>query len=255
MRRTATALLFSTALFCAPALAQTTQGQSSTPAQPQASAPAATAQPAGSKFVTDQQMGEFRVSKFMGVDIYGSDNEKIGDIKEILVDGQGDAKAIVIGVGGFLGIGEKNVAVPWSSVTWVNERPQARTAATTGGPAGPATTGAGTTAGGTPGAGNTGGGATTTGAGNTAGTPAGGGTATTGTPATRGPATTGTATTGGPAGAGATRSPAEQATMNGAPDHGRVQLTRAELNDAPTFRWYGDDRSRDTQKSNTPQRQ
>jgi len=61
-----------------------------------------------SKFLTEQGNSEFRASKFVGLDVYGSDNQKIGDISEILIDGSGTAKAAVIGVGGFLGIGKHN---------------------------------------------------------------------------------------------------------------------------------------------------
>jgi sporulation protein YlmC with PRC-barrel domain len=78
------------------------------------------------KFVTEQSAGEFRASKFVGLNVYGADNEKIGSINEILVDATGSAKAVVIGVGGFLGLGEKNVAVPFASLEWANAPDAAR---------------------------------------------------------------------------------------------------------------------------------
>ena len=53
--------------------------------------------------------------------MYGANNEKIGDIKEILLDKSGMAQAAVIGVGGFLGIGEKNVAVPFNTLQWSDQ--------------------------------------------------------------------------------------------------------------------------------------
>ncbi len=45
----------------------------------------------------------------------GTDNEKIGDVSDILFDKQGKVDAVIIGVGGFLGIGQKDVALPLSS--------------------------------------------------------------------------------------------------------------------------------------------
>jgi hypothetical protein len=57
--------------------------------------------------------GQFRGSKLIGLNIYGSDQgnrndtDKIGDINELLLDRNGSVQAIVIGVGGFLGMGEK----------------------------------------------------------------------------------------------------------------------------------------------------
>jgi PRC-barrel domain protein len=43
-------------------------------------------------------------------------DEKIGDINEVLIDNSGSVHAVVIGVGGFLGVGEKDVAVPFKSL-------------------------------------------------------------------------------------------------------------------------------------------
>jgi hypothetical protein len=55
------------------------------------------------------------------VNVYGQNNEKIGDVKDVLVDKSGNAKAVVIGVGGFLGIGEKNVALPFNALQWSDQ--------------------------------------------------------------------------------------------------------------------------------------
>lgn len=126
MFRTTTAvLMMSTALVAGSAFAQSTTTTPSTSAPmvaPATSAPAMAAAPSGG-FVTQQGTGEFLASKFIGLDIYGSENQKIGDIKQIIIDGNGQAKTIVIGVGGFLGIGEKSVGVAWSAVEWKLDRP------------------------------------------------------------------------------------------------------------------------------------
>ena len=51
----------------------------------------------------------------------GHNNEKIGDIQELIVDKSGKVDKLVLGVGGFLGMGEHYVAVPMEKLRWVNE--------------------------------------------------------------------------------------------------------------------------------------
>ncbi len=48
--------------------------------------------------------------------VYDSDNNKLGDIKDVLVDHSGKVTALIVGVGGVLGAGEKDVAVPFEAV-------------------------------------------------------------------------------------------------------------------------------------------
>jgi hypothetical protein len=79
-----------------------------------------------------------RGSKITGVDVYGPDNQKVGDIDELLVDRDGKIQAVVIGVGGFLGIGQKDVAIPYAELHWMSDE-EARTATNTTGAGGVAT--------------------------------------------------------------------------------------------------------------------
>jgi sporulation protein YlmC with PRC-barrel domain len=69
-------------------------------------------------FITQQPNDEWRASKLVGVDVYSSDNQKLGTIDEIMLKSNGTADAVVIGSGGVLGAGKKDVAVPFSSVNW-----------------------------------------------------------------------------------------------------------------------------------------
>ena len=48
--------------------------------------------------------------------VYDPGDNKIGDIKDVLVDREGKISTLIIGVGGFLGMGEKDVAVPFNAV-------------------------------------------------------------------------------------------------------------------------------------------
>src|SRR3954453_13736096 len=138
------ACLFATALMAAPALAQTSGTTPATPRGSSASPRAAGASHSG-QFMTHPQANQWRASKLVGVNIYGADHQKIGDVNDVLVDHQGKAEAVVIGVGGFLGIGEKDVAVPFSAIQWRENRDDLQTASTNR-PAGAG--GAGTGAGG-----------------------------------------------------------------------------------------------------------
>ena len=60
--------------------------------------------------------GTLPVSEYYKEDVYDSHDSKIGDIKDVLLDKSGQVAAVILGVGGFLGIGEKDVAVPFSVI-------------------------------------------------------------------------------------------------------------------------------------------
>jgi sporulation protein YlmC with PRC-barrel domain len=53
--------------------------------------------------------------------VYDPQDNKIGEIMDVLVDQSGKATALIIGVGGFLGAGEKDVAVPFNAVQFTNK--------------------------------------------------------------------------------------------------------------------------------------
>jgi sporulation protein YlmC with PRC-barrel domain len=126
--------LLGTTLIAAPALAQTSPPAGSATAPP-AGSTAAPAQMNAGNWMTQEQPGQWRASKLEGLDIYNQNNEKIGDISELLVDSSGKIQAVVVGVGGFLGIGERDVAIPFDQIKLVNEpRVVATTATTPGGP-------------------------------------------------------------------------------------------------------------------------
>lgn len=121
MKRTFTAVALATVL-AAPAFAQT-----ATP--PAATAPSATqsstASPSGS-FVSSQQSTDWRASKLIGATVYGSDNASIGEVNDVLLASDGKVNGVVIGVGGFLGVGEKNVGVTFDKLN-VTKKPDGTT--------------------------------------------------------------------------------------------------------------------------------
>jgi hypothetical protein len=63
------------------------------------------------QFVTTQSTDQWLATKFKGTDVIGSNNEKIGDVTDLLIDRNGRVVAYIVGVGGFLGIGQKDVAL------------------------------------------------------------------------------------------------------------------------------------------------
>lgn len=65
--------------------------------------------------------GNWRASKIAGLSVYNDKNESVGSINDLLMDKSGSVKAAVIGVGGFLGVGEHLVAVPLDKVKFVSE--------------------------------------------------------------------------------------------------------------------------------------
>jgi hypothetical protein len=92
-----------------PPTSPTTPPTSATPSAP---APSAAANPAGkAKFVAKQTSDQHLASKFTGTDVIGADDAKIGDVSDVLFDKDNKVIAFIVGVGGFLGIGSKDVAI------------------------------------------------------------------------------------------------------------------------------------------------
>jgi sporulation protein YlmC with PRC-barrel domain len=56
------------------------------------------------------------VTNWYKQDVYDPSDNKIGEIMDVLVDREGKVTALIVGVGGFLGAGEKHVAVPFNAV-------------------------------------------------------------------------------------------------------------------------------------------
>jgi sporulation protein YlmC with PRC-barrel domain len=77
--------------------------------------------PATASDMSSSFQGTWRASKMVGLNVYNDSNESLGSINDLLTDKSGNIKAVVIGVGGFLGVGEHLVAVPLDKVKFVNE--------------------------------------------------------------------------------------------------------------------------------------
>jgi sporulation protein YlmC with PRC-barrel domain len=69
----------------------------------------------------EMKPGEWRATKLTGLNVYNSNNDKIGDIKELIIGKNGATEAVVVGAGGFLGMGEHDVAVPFNQMKWSDQ--------------------------------------------------------------------------------------------------------------------------------------
>jgi sporulation protein YlmC with PRC-barrel domain len=102
------------------------------------------APPAAATTVSTTASGQWRTSKMDGLKVYNAANENIGSVSDLLIDQSGNVKIAVIGVGGFLGMGEHLVAVPFEKLKFVNQPVSSTTATNTARPATTTTTGAAT---------------------------------------------------------------------------------------------------------------
>ena len=122
-----TAILIAALALPVSAFAQTTAAPSSA-AAPHATAPAATspaaaphaaapaAAPATAQASRHMRDDQIRASKLIGASVYDPNDQKIGAVDELVLNPDGKVADVVIGVGGFLGAGEKRVAVPMADL-------------------------------------------------------------------------------------------------------------------------------------------
>lgn len=99
--------------FSSPTIAQTMERNSANQQGPTAT------NPAGSDMVLPDQM---RASKVIGADVYDRNNVKLGDVQDIVISKDGHVSAVVVSVGGFLGVDTKDVAVKMSDIKTSHNR-------------------------------------------------------------------------------------------------------------------------------------
>jgi hypothetical protein len=158
----------------------------------------------------EMKAGQWRATKLAGVPVFNN-SEKIGDVNELILGKDGKIEAVVIGVGGFLGMGEHLAAVPFEKIKWIDAPRETTTSSR------PTTTG-----GGISGSGTSGSGTSTT----SADSPAAGGTADR-------PMTT---TADRPATTTATSDSTTRA-YRGYPDHAQLDMTKEQLKALPVVNY------------------
>lgn len=98
MRTTATMLLAGV-LLAAPVAAQDTATQ-----------------PETVQFISKQEQSQDLVSQFTGTKVVSPRGETLGKVNDMALNAAGQVEVIIIGVGGFYGVGEKNVGVPYGAL-------------------------------------------------------------------------------------------------------------------------------------------
>jgi sporulation protein YlmC with PRC-barrel domain len=79
------------------------------PVAPRMAAPAA-------RVLTNVPADRLTVTHWYKQNVYDPSDSKIGEIMDVLVDREGKIDVLIVGVGGFVGLGEKDVAVPFNAV-------------------------------------------------------------------------------------------------------------------------------------------
>ncbi|UWU14867.1 PRC-barrel domain-containing protein [Rhizobium sullae] len=113
-----------------PDATQTAPADPAAPKMPNATAPAGneaqapapapttdTAQAGAGGYLTEQGPDQISANSYIGQSVYSGQNESIGSVNDLIMKKDGGLVAAVIGVGGFIGLGEKNVAVPMDKIT------------------------------------------------------------------------------------------------------------------------------------------
>jgi sporulation protein YlmC with PRC-barrel domain len=98
-------LVYASALFAL----MTTVASAQAPAPRQSAGPAA-------QIMTSIPSDSATVTHWYKQSVYDPSDSKIGEIMDVLIDKSGKVTALIVGVGGFLGMGEKDVAVPFDAV-------------------------------------------------------------------------------------------------------------------------------------------
>jgi hypothetical protein len=100
-----------------PATGTATEDTAQTPATGTATEETAQAPAAGGDYLTAQSPEQISANTYIGQAVYNSADESIGKISDLIIKKDGGVAAAVVGVGGFLGIGEKWVAVPFETIS------------------------------------------------------------------------------------------------------------------------------------------
>ena len=117
MKKLITAVSFA-ALMAIPAMAQDNTTEQMKNAPPSVADPSTSATaPKGDKMTT----GEISASELLNENVVNAANESVGDVNDVILDANGKVASIIVGVGGFLGMGEKDVALSFDKLTFARD--------------------------------------------------------------------------------------------------------------------------------------
>jgi sporulation protein YlmC with PRC-barrel domain len=119
LRLLSSASLLMTCVVALPALAQTPSAGNATtaPATHETRTPAANVGSPSQRNTVLTDSGDVRASKLIGSSVYNDHNEKVGSVDDIVLGKDNKADVVIVSVGGFLGMGTKLVAIPYTELT------------------------------------------------------------------------------------------------------------------------------------------
>ncbi len=82
----------------------------------------AVAPPPSDAIIAAESATDLRADKLIGMTVYNDAGEEVGRVDDILLDKDGRVSGVVLGVGGFLGIGGKSVGIAWKEVSVAPEQ-------------------------------------------------------------------------------------------------------------------------------------
>ena len=71
--------------------------------------------------LSEVEEGDIRAEDFVGTTVYGANDENVGEVGDVVLSDDGQVEAVIIDVGGFLGIGEKEVAVSMENLAFLSD--------------------------------------------------------------------------------------------------------------------------------------
>jgi sporulation protein YlmC with PRC-barrel domain len=71
--------------------------------------------------LTDVEEADIRAEDFVGTTVYGANDENVGEIGDVILSQDGNVEAVIVDVGGFLGMGEKEVAVSMENLAFLSD--------------------------------------------------------------------------------------------------------------------------------------
>ena len=66
--------------------------------------------------IYEQSMDSFLASTLLGANVLSTEGEDVGEVNDVILSADGSVEGVVVGVGGFLGLGEKDVAVEFDAI-------------------------------------------------------------------------------------------------------------------------------------------
>jgi sporulation protein YlmC with PRC-barrel domain len=93
-----------------------TQQPTTDPAAPAAAEAEPASPPPAEAIIPAQAADEVRADALIGMTVFDTNGDKVGEVKDILFNAEGQATGVVLSVGGVLGVGAKSVGLNWSEV-------------------------------------------------------------------------------------------------------------------------------------------